>query len=226
MSRAPPFPPARRSQTPTSSQYDDAPSSPNTTRPLQISRSRPTTPSSRNIPLPGPSSPPPGVPIRPARSGLRNRPVHEASGLERQSMDSLDGDYRDSVGTTHSDVSQPPPRHPRHNLSTSPPNGSIQTDLLTPISPSSEQELSPGGAAVLAAFQQAFARRRGMTEQDMADAEYEREKEKEMAIQRDRQRRLKEKVPGMRAHKPRAGDIDGAHCATVTLNAILSTSYL
>lgn len=48
-----------------------------------------------------------------------------------------------------------------------------------------------------------------MTEEDLLDAEYEREKERELAIQRDRQRRIKEKVPGMRAHKPRAGDIDG-----------------
>ena len=71
--------------------------------------------------------------------------------------------------------------------------------------------MSPGGAAVLAAFQQAFARRRGMTEDDRLDAEYERERAREAAILMDRQRRIREKVPGMRAHKPRAGDIDGAY---------------
>lgn len=214
MSRAPPFPTPRRSQTPNGNHYDDQPSSPSTTRPLNINRppTRPTTPTSRNAPLPGPSSPTPGMPTRPARSGLRTRQVSEHSASERLSVDSSRyGDHRDSVGTTRSDTSQPPPRPPRTNLSTSPPNGHLQTNLLSPISPSSEPELSPGGAAALAMFQNAIARRRGMTEDDMYDAEYEREKAREAAIQRDRQRRIKEKVPGMKATKPRAGDIDGEY---------------
>ena len=213
MSRAPPFPTARRPQTPNGNQYDDGPSSPNTTRPLNINRTptRPTTPSGRNVPFPGPSSPTPGVPIRPTRSGLRTRQVSEYSNSDRQSMDSSRyGNYRDSVATTRSDASGPPPRPPRAHLPNSPSNGHVETNgLLSPISPSSEQELSPGEAAALAMFQNAIARRRGMTEEDRLDAEYEREKEREAAVQRDRQRRMKEKAYGRKTTKPRAGDIDG-----------------
>lgn len=218
MSRAPPYPAARRPQTPNGNYYDDGPSSPNTTRPLQINRSRPTTPNGRNVPLPGPSSPHPPIPTRPARSGLRGRNPSELSGSERLSLDTLNGDYRDSTGTTHSDVSQPPPRPPRAALSTSSPKGSLQTNnLISPLTPSSAgTELSPSEAAVLAMFQNAMARRRGMTEDDMRDAEYEKEKAREAAILRDHQRRIREKVPGMRAHKPRAGDIDGECCCRPT----------
>lgn len=215
MSR-PPFPTSRRPQTPNGNYYDDGPASPNTTRPLQIGRpgSRPTTPSSRAVPLPGPSSATPPMPVRPARSGLRGRNTSELSGSERLSLDTLNGDYRDSTGTTRSDASQPPPRPPRAGVSTSPPNAQIQTsNLLSPLTPSSAgTELSPSEAAALAMFQHSMAKRRGMTEEDVADVEYRREKEREAAIQMDRQRRIRAKVPGMRAHKPRAGDIDGECC--------------
>ncbi|GJE87574.1 Sec8 exocyst complex component-specific domain-containing protein [Phanerochaete sordida] len=150
------------------------------------------------------------MPVRPARSGLRGRNTSELSGSERLSLDTLNGDYRDSTGTTRSDASQPPPRPPRAGVSTSPPNAQIQTsNLLSPLTPSSAgTELSPSEAAALAMFQHAMAKRRGMTEEDVADVEYRREKEREAAIQMDRQRRIRAKVPGMRAHKPRAGDID------------------
>lgn len=214
MSRAPPYPTARHPQTTNGSYYDDGSSPPNTTRPLQINRSRPTTPNSRNASLPGPSSSQPPIPTRPTRSGLRRRNPSELSGSERLSLDTLNGDYRDSTGTMHSDISEPPPRPPRAVLSKSPTDGSLQTNnLLSPLTPSSaETELSPSKAAALAMFQHAVARRRGMTEDDMRDAEYEKEKAREAAILRDHQKRIREKVPGMRAHKPRAGDIDGQCC--------------
>ena len=63
----------------------------------------------------------------------------------------------------------------------------------------------------MAMFQSVMAKKkRGMTDDDYLEQEYEKEKEREMLIQQDRQRRLQERVPGRKATKPRAGDIDGA----------------
>ncbi len=209
MSRVPPFPAARRPQTPSSSEYDYLPQSPNTTRPLQINRppTRPTTPSSRSANA-GPSTSPPVVPMRPQRSGLRGRQVSEYSNSDRASIDSRYGEYRDSR-----DSSGYTPARPTRNdfaARSRPTNGSIDANgLLSPLSPSSEAEVSPQGVAAIAAFQHAIARRRGKAGDEYADAEYEREKQREMAIQMDRQKRIREKVPGRKATKPRAGDIDG-----------------
>lgn len=48
---------------------------------------------------------------------------------------------------------------------------------------------------------------RGMSRED---EEYEREKEREIAIQKDRQKRIRDKVPGRKmTGKHRPGDIDG-----------------
>ncbi len=70
-------------------------------------------------------------------------------------------------------------------------------------------EVSPTSLAVVAAFQ-SFGRKRGMSIDDMMDAEYEEQKRREIEIQKARQRRIKEKVPGRRATgKAKAGDIDG-----------------
>ncbi|TFK86165.1 hypothetical protein K466DRAFT_493353 [Polyporus arcularius HHB13444] len=69
-------------------------------------------------------------------------------------------------------------------------------------------EVSPTSLAVVAAFQ-SFGRKRGMSIDDMMDAEYEEQKRREIEIQKARQRRIKEKVPGRRATgKAKAGDID------------------
>ena len=87
---------------------------------------------------------------------------------------------------------------------------------LSPVSPGSETDISPAAVAV-AAFQNALARRKGISEND---EEYERQKEKEVAIQMDRQKRIREKAPGMKATKPRAGDIDG-ECAQAIPVAML-----
>ena len=70
-------------------------------------------------------------------------------------------------------------------------------------------EISPTSLAAVAAFQ-SFGRKRGMSNDDMMDAEYEEQKRREIEVQKARQKRIREKVPGRRATgKPRAGDIDG-----------------
>ena len=216
MSRVPPFPAARRPQTPSSSEYDYLPQSPNTTRPLQINRppTRPTTPSSRSVNA-GPSTSPPVVPMRPQRSGLRGRQVSEYSNSDRASIDSRYGEFRDSRDS----AAYPPARPPRNGVNGKPKtsNGSIDTNgMLSPLSPSSEPEVSPQGAAAIAAFQHAMARRRDKARDDYMDSEYEKEKQREIAIQMDRQRRIREKVPGRKATKPRAGDIDGESCNPIS----------
>ena len=63
--------------------------------------------------------------------------------------------------------------------------------------------------AAVAAFQ-ALGKRRGMTNDSMADAEYEREKAQEREAERIRQQRLRDRVPGRKpTGKTKAGDIDG-----------------
>ncbi|KAI0347837.1 Sec8 exocyst complex component-specific domain-containing protein [Trametopsis cervina] len=123
---------------------------------------------------------------------------------DRTSVDSRYGeikDSRDSGGQrpSRNDVSGP----------SRPSNEQVDTNsLLSPLSPSGESEISPSGAAAIAAFQHAFARRRDKAGDEYADTEYERERQREIAIQMDRQKRIREKVPGRRPTKPRAGDID------------------
>lgn len=139
--------------------------------------------------------------------------MSEYSASDRLSIDSRYGEYRDSRDSTsiaYADAAMPPPRPPRANATgpSKQSNGRLQT-ILSPISPGSETDISPSGAAAIAAFQSVMAKRRGVTEEDLAQAEYEKEKEREMAIQMDRQRRIRDKVPGRKATKPRAGDIDG-----------------
>lgn len=64
-------------------------------------------------------------------------------------------------------------------------------------------------AAAVAAFQ-SLGRKRGMSNDSLMDAEYERQREKEMELQKARQQRLRDKVPGRRpTGKAKAGDIDG-----------------
>lgn len=63
-----------------------------------------------------------------------------------------------------------------------------------------------------------------------SSAEHEREKEREAAIQRDRQRRLKEKAYGRKTTKPRAGDIDGKRNVSTPVQeqdlVVVTRSYL
>ena len=49
-----------------------------------------------------------------------------------------------------------------------------------------------------------------MSNDDFMDAEYEEQKRREIEVQKARQKRIKEKVPGRRTTgKAKAGDIDG-----------------
>ena len=79
------------------------------------------------------------------------------------------------------------------------------------------QEVSPTARAVVNAFQ-AMGRRRGMTLEGSADEEWQLEKDREMEIQKARQKRIRDKVPGRKATgKARTGDIDGTriHCSPI-----------
>ena len=90
-------------------------------------------------------------------------------------------------------------------------NGYDQSNGYSRTSASSQpSELSPTGLAAIAAFQSLGVRRRGMSTDDMMDAEYEEQKRREIELQKARQRRIREKVPGRRTTgKAKAGDIDG-----------------
>lgn len=71
-------------------------------------------------------------------------------------------------------------------------------------------EISPTSLAAVAAFQ-SFGRRRGMSNDDLMD-EYEEQRRREIEVQKARQMRIREKVPGRRATgKAKAGDIDGKY---------------
>ena len=51
-----------------------------------------------------------------------------------------------------------------------------------------------------------------MSTDDMLDAEYEEQKRKEIEVQKARQKKIREKVPGRQATgKAKAGDIDGKY---------------
>ncbi|KAI0801047.1 Sec8 exocyst complex component-specific domain-containing protein [Fomes fomentarius] len=87
-------------------------------------------------------------------------------------------------------------------------NGSEQLKgkTRTPVSPG-PSEISPTSLAAVAAFQ-SLGRRRGMSN-DMVDDEYEEQKRREIEVQKARQKKIKEKVPGRRTTgKAKAGDID------------------
>ena len=88
-------------------------------------------------------------------------------------------------------------------------NGTLRPPpVRSPTSPG--DDLSPSQEAALAMFRSVMSKKkRELTDDDYLEQEYEKEKERELAIQQDRQRRLRERVPGRQVTKPRAGDIDG-----------------
>ncbi|KAI0720009.1 Sec8 exocyst complex component-specific domain-containing protein [Cerioporus squamosus] len=181
MSRIPAYPPdmARRTRSPSVSENGA------TTRPLQINRppTRPTTPSGSSV-----TSGSPRGPARPTRSGLRSRQVSEVSVPDRSSMESrTTRDSRDAYEGRPSGLPDGPQSSRSRMM-----NGSEQTN--------GKAEVSPTSLAAVAAFQ-SFGRRRGMSNDDMLDAEYEEQKRREIEIQKAR--------PGRRATgKAKAGDID------------------
>ncbi|KAF5384828.1 hypothetical protein D9615_001370 [Tricholomella constricta] len=209
MSRAPPFPTRRRSPSVNgagiSSPTPFSPTPSPGTRPLQISRPMPersTTPSNGLLPQHSPRTaypnPPASGPSRPQRSELRTR----ASDYDNSEQAS----FRDSIGTTRSDVSLS--QRPRAGASSSPTNSKPRPQRLQ--SPTDEGDLSTPTslASAMSAFKSAGSRRRAMTN-GSDEMEYQLERQHEIDAEKARQQRIRDKVPGRRVNgKARAGDID------------------
>ncbi|KAG2159664.1 Sec8 exocyst complex component-specific domain-containing protein [Suillus bovinus] len=186
-----------------------------TTRPLQIARppSRQAVPSNNTF-ASSPKSPSfssPKGPLRPQRSELRPRKVSEhserasTSSRATQLEDHAARDRRDSSSTTRSDSSAAPQYH----------NGNIGTADNRPrvdISRSSAHDetspTTPALASVMAAFREAGARKRAITNGN-EDIAYEQEKQREKELEMRRQERIRERMPYRKATgKAKAGDID------------------
>lgn len=192
-----------------STRQDGIPSISPPIRPLQINRTptstRPTSPSSNFS-----SSPSGKGPARPMRSGLRDRQLSDISTSDRASLDSRtapeprgSGDRFD-YGRGESSITR------NGSVSTSSRSyGSSQT-VTSPTSPlSPDSGITPSSMAAIVAFQ-ALGKKRGMTNDSIADAEYEREKAQEREAERARQQRLRDRAPGRKpTGKTKAGDIDG-----------------
>lgn len=214
MSRIPTFPlgPVERNRAPT--QANSNGSYP-TTRPLQIARppSRPTPPSNDAVASSprGPGFSSPRGPLRPQRSELRPRQSSELS--ERAStsswttqLEDYARDRRDSSSTTRSDASLTPQYL---NGTTSATTNRPRADLPRSVPYDVPSPTTPALASVMAAFREAGARKRSMTD-GSEDTAYEREKKKEKEKEMMRQERIRERMPGRRATgKAKAGDIDG-----------------
>ncbi|KAF5352783.1 hypothetical protein D9756_006065 [Leucocoprinus leucothites] len=205
MSRAPPFPTARRSpsqtrQSPYPAQPASAPGS--SIRPLQISRpnpiSRPESPS--NLPRSSPGYAPNTAPIgpaRPQRSELRGR--RPENGNERASLASGD-QYRDSTSTTRSDMSA----QLRSQQAAARPN---PPSRKTTGNADDGAETTPTSLnSVLNAFQSAGSRRRAMTN-GSDDFEFQRQRQAEIEAEKARQQRYQERAL-KKTRTARAGDID------------------
>lgn len=215
MSRIPTFPlePAERNR---AVQQINPNGSYPTTRPLQIARppSRPSVPGNDTVASSpkgsGFSSSPKG-PFRPQRSELRLRQASEHS--ERASTSSratqpedCARDRRDSSSTTRSDASVTP-QHLNGNTGSATirprvdPSRSVTYDEPSPA--------TPALATVMAAFREAGARKRSMTNSS-EDAAYEQEKQREKEKEMLRLQRIRERMPNRKATgKAKAGDIDG-----------------
>jgi exocyst complex component 4 len=63
---------------------------------------------------------------------------------------------------------------------------------------------------VVSALTAAGARRRAMTN-GSDDFEYQRERQAEIESEKIRQQRIRDKIPGRKPTRPRAGDIDGMY---------------
>jgi len=225
MSRTPLFSSRRRSPSRTNGINISVPSpfSPpisSATRPLQISRQsdRPITPTSDAFRSNSPRTAPPNQsftgPLRPQRSEMRSR-MSDYSGSEQPSAS-----YRDSVSTTHSDISslQKQRTGPSSSPSTSSKSRPRPQRLQSAPSDDSEQTTPASLISAMSAFQSAGSRRRAMTNES-EDMDYEVERRNELQAEKVRQQRIRDKVPGRRINgKGPAGDIDGEHHSRVTVN--------
>lgn len=190
------------------------------TRPLQIARppSRPVTPSTTNALAPSspkvPAFASPKGPIRPQRSDLRSRQTSDYAASERTSTSSRvafdfnSRDRRDSSSTTRSDASTSQ-RFYNGTVTNNKPrlDLALTTDEGGSASPMSATT-SPALSTVMAAFKDAGARKRRMTNE--ADEDFEKERRAEVERQKMRQERIRDRIPGRRVTgKAKAGDIDG-----------------
>ncbi|CAK5280151.1 unnamed protein product [Mycena citricolor] len=201
MSRASPFP-NRRIRSPSQSNGSVPPlPSANGTRPLQVARppSRPTTPNNGGSGVPMSGSPRglpnlvQGGPSRPQRSELRSR------GSE------YSGSQRDSIATDFSSSSRTRPNGSSSNGGTP---GARPRPPRVRGGPAEDEEKSPTSlTSVMAAFQSAGTRRRQMTN-GSEDFDYQRDRQEEIEAENARQQRIRDRAPGRKLGKARAGDID------------------
>lgn len=199
MSRISPFP-----STPVRTRSPD-PMESGDTRPLQIGR-RPTTPSNAAY----------GGPSRPQRSELRTRQASEHSVSSADTRDS-----RDRYDSESSVPRRAPPRNQKA--------GSSRSALNTSLPPEDMEESpkTPQLSSVLTAFKKAGERKRAMTN-GSADTEWEQERERELVAEQNRQKRIKDRIPGRRMNgKAKAGDIDGMFTLSISLaffNCVLKSA--
>ncbi|KAI0068285.1 hypothetical protein BV25DRAFT_1793562 [Artomyces pyxidatus] len=205
MSRPPPFPTAsaRRPGPNGTESY----STNSNTKPLQINRAppRPTTPSNGSV-ISAPASP--TGPARPQRSELRNIQSSEYAAYDNASASRP---RNSSASTARSDASAPNGYRTRNGSTSTTasnrPKRPMRTGTMNTVG-TEESEMSPTSlASVMSAFQSAGARKRTMDAN--GDDEWELERQKAVEAERQRQKRIKDKVPGRRVNgKAKAGDID------------------
>ncbi|KAG1908278.1 Sec8 exocyst complex component-specific domain-containing protein [Suillus fuscotomentosus] len=178
-----------------------------TTRPLQIARppSRQAAPSNNTF-----ASSSPKGPIRPQRSELRPRQVSEyserasTSSRATQLEDHAARDRRDSSSTTRSDSSAAP----QYNGSIGTADNRPRVDISRSSAHDETSPTTPALASVMAAFREAGARKRAITNGN-EDIAYEQEKQREKELEMRRQERIRERMPYRKATgKAKAGDID------------------
>lgn len=85
--------------------------------------------------------------------------------------------------------------------------------------------MSPTSIAAIAAFQTAGLRKRVGTRDEVMDEAYEREREREIAVQKDRQRRIRDRAPGRKPTAHKLGDIDGMLPGPMPFLRRLGVSY-
>ncbi|KAG1749817.1 Sec8 exocyst complex component-specific domain-containing protein [Suillus paluster] len=186
-----------------------------TTRPLQIARSpsRQAAPSNNTFASSpkGPGFSLPKGPFRPQRSELRPRQLSEhserasTSSRATQLEDYAARDRRDSSSTTRSDSSAAPQYN---NGSIGAVNNRHRVDIPRSSTYDETSPTTPALASVMAAFREAGARKRAMTN-GSEDIAYEQEKQREKEMEMRRQERIRERMPGRKATgKAKAGDID------------------
>ncbi|KAG2350162.1 hypothetical protein BDR05DRAFT_978965 [Suillus weaverae] len=186
-----------------------------TTRPLQIARpsSRQAAPSNNTFassPKGSGFSSPKG-PLRPQRSELRPRQISEhserasTSSRATQLEDYAARDRRDSSSTTRSDSSA---ALQYHNGSIGTANNKPRVDIPQSSAHDETSPTTPALASVMAAFREAGARKRAMTN-GSEDIAYEKEKQREKELEMRRQERIRERMPYRKATgKAKVGDID------------------